>query len=203
MACVFTSCVRNFEIKMQKHESAFTLIELMITLAVAAVVLTIGVPGFGRIIENNQLATTTNSFVSSLTFARSEAVKRNEAVTICRGSVSTNCAAAAGYEQGWLVFIDNNASSTYDASDELLRVNEALPSNFTLRGNGQYQSVFRYTSKGRVAAINGRFVLCKGGDLEKSRAVFIETTGRTRLAPLNSTGTPLDGGGTPITSCTP
>jgi len=90
---------------MQKHVSAFTLIELMLTLAVAAVVLTLGVPSFGRIVENNQLATNVNFLVQSMTMARSEAVKRNKRVSICDSADATNCG-GGNYEQGWIVFVD-------------------------------------------------------------------------------------------------
>ena len=76
LAC-YLHVVCSHVMDMQKHESAFTLIELMIAIAVAAVVLTLGVPGFGRVIERNQLTAHINELVSTLRFARSEAIRRN------------------------------------------------------------------------------------------------------------------------------
>ena len=183
---------------MQKHESAFTLIELMITIAVAAVVLTIGVPGFGRVIERNQLSTYTNQLVSSLHFARSEAVRRNQSIKVCHSNNASVCN-GTGYENGWIIFIDDNSDNTIDAGEEVIRVNESLPSNYTFNPNGG-MNIFNFNAKGRTDN-QGTFVLCKDGDLTKARAIIIGPGGRTRLAPLNTSGIPEQSLGTPIASC--
>ena len=185
---------------MQKHDSAFTLIELMIAIAVAAIVLTLGVPSFERVIERNQLSAYTNQLVSSLHFARSEAVRRNQNISVCHTADGSSCG-GTGYENGWLIFLDTNNDDDYsDAGEELLRVNEALPNNYTLRTNNL--SSFDYRANGS-APITGRIVLCKDNTLTKSRAVFISQGGRTRLAPLDANGIPESAPGTAITSCTP
>ena len=184
---------------MQKHESAFTLIELMITIAVAAVVLTLGVPGFGRVIERNQLSAYTNQLVSSLHFARSEAIRRNKTITVCHSDDGATCS-GTGYEDGWVIFLDVNADGDYaDAGEELIRVNEGLPNNYTMRAGGL--SSFTYTAKGR--APNGRIVLCKNNSTTNARAIFIAIGGRTRLAALNSNNVPEVSPGTPIAECIP
>ncbi|QMU61951.1 MAG: prepilin-type N-terminal cleavage/methylation domain-containing protein [Gammaproteobacteria bacterium] len=183
---------------MQKHESAFTLIELMITITVAAVVLTLGVPGFGRVIERNQLSAYTNQLVSSLHFARSEAVRRNQSIKVCHSDNSTDCN-GSGYENSWIIFIDDDGDDVVDAGEELIRVNENLPSNYTFNVNGGMDS-FSFNAKGR-SDNQGTFVLCKNSDLTKARAIIIGPGGRTRLAPLNSSGVPEQSLGTPVASC--
>ena len=184
---------------MHKHESAFTLIELMITIAVAAVVLTLGVPSFNNVIERNQLTAHINELVSTLHFARSEAVRRNSDVRVCHSADGVNCG-GAGYEDGWIIFIDDDGDDVWDnPAEELIRVNEGLSSNYTLHVNGSMDS-FTYRAKGNTSS-QGRFVLCKNNDLNKARAIFIGPGGRTRLAPLDSNGTPLDTSGAPIASC--
>ena len=184
---------------MQKHESAFTLIELMIAIAVAAVVLTLGVPGFGRVIERNQLTAHINELVSTLNLARSEAIRRNSDVTVCHSNDGATCS-GVGYEDGWIIFFDSNGDGDYaDAGEELIRVNEGLPNNYTMRAG--VLSSFDYSAKGR--AQNGRIVLCKNNLLNKSRAIFINNNGRTRLAPLDSNGVPEESPGNPITTCIP
>lgn len=187
---------------MQKHESAFTLIELMITIAVAAVVLTIGVPGFGKIIERNQLATNVNSLVSSITFARSEAVKRNKPVKICDSSDAVNCG-SGNYENGWIVFVDENNDGDLDApAEELIYVQSALSTNLTIDSNlSTGANDISYMSKGR-ANRSGNFIICKNNDITKARVIILDMNGRTRLTDLTSNGTPEDAGGNAITSCT-
>ncbi|MEJ2115280.1 MAG: GspH/FimT family pseudopilin [Gammaproteobacteria bacterium] len=183
---------------MQKHESAFTLVELLIAMAVAAIVLTLGVPEFGRIVEQNQLSVYTNQLVSSLHFARSEAIRRNQSIKVCHSNNASACN-GTGYENGWVIFIDDDGDDIVDAAEELLRVNENLPSNYTFNVNGGVDS-FSFTAKGRTDS-QGTFILCKDGNLTKARAIIIGPGGRTRLAPLNSSGVPEQSIGTPIASC--
>ena len=185
--------------KMQKHESAFTLIELMIAIAVAAIVLTICVPGFGRVMERNHLTAHINDLVSTLHFARSEAIRRNKGVTVCHSTDGATCG-GVGYENGWIIFSDRNGDGDYaDAGEEILRVNEGLPSNYTMRTNNL--STFNYSANGAAPA--GRIVLCKDNLTNKARAIFIAVGGRTRLARLDANGLPEVSPGNPITTCTP
>ena len=186
---------------MHNHETAFTLIELMIAIAVAAIVLTLGVPSFNRVMERNQLTAHINDLVSTLHFARSEAVRRNDDVKVCHSADGVNCG-GAGYEDGWIVFIDEDGDDSWDdPTEELIRVNAQIPNNYTLQVNGNMDA-FVYRAKGDTSG-QGRFVLCKNNDLTKSRAIFIGPGGRTRLAPLDANGIPEVSPGNPITTCNP
>lgn len=187
---------------MQKHESAFTLIELMVTIAVAAVVLTLGVPGFGRIVERNQLATNVNVLVSSMTLARSEAVKRNKRVKICDSSDAVNCG-SGDYEQGWIVFVDENNDGDLDSpAEELIYVQSALATNFSIDPNlSAGANDISYLAKGR-ANRNGNFIICKNNDVTKARVIVLDMSGRARLTELTSNGAPEDSSGVAITACT-
>ncbi len=186
---------------MQKHESAFTLIELMIAIAVAAVVLTLGVPSFSNVMERNQLSASINNVVASLNFARSEAVKRNRRVSVCHSNDLNSCS-GLNYGDGWIIFVDDDEDGIRDdPQDEILIVNESLDTTLSLGTN--FSGVgenFSFRSNGRTNK-QGRFVLCKAGNLNKSKAVFITFSGRVRLAPHDSTGIPLDNDNNPITAC--
>ena len=76
-----------------------TLVELMVTIAVAAILLAVAVPGFRNLIVSNRLTATTNAFVAALNLARIEAVKRNARVTLCKtadpNTTAPNCEARA------------------------------------------------------------------------------------------------------------
>ncbi|WP_438438153.1 GspH/FimT family pseudopilin [Hydrogenophilus thermoluteolus] len=84
-----------------------TLVELMVTIAVAAILLAVAVPGFRNLIVSNRLTATTNAFVAALNLARIEAVKRNARVTLCKtadpNATAPNCAASATWSQGAIV----------------------------------------------------------------------------------------------------
>lgn len=92
--------------------AGFTLIELMITLAVGAVLLAIGVPSFNQMIIANRLATQSNELVAAITIARSEAIKRNASITLCRADApdAEECVDGAGNWENWIVV--NGATET-------------------------------------------------------------------------------------------
>jgi type IV fimbrial biogenesis protein FimT len=83
----------------------FTLPELLVTIAVASILLGIAVPSFSGLIVDNRLTTQANDLVSAINFARSEAIKRNRTVSLCRASstAATACVASAGEWEHYLV----------------------------------------------------------------------------------------------------
>lgn len=93
-----------------KRSRGFTLIELMITLVLAAIILTLAVPGFQDIIRNNRAATQANELVTALGLARSEAVKRGARVSLCPSTDQASCIAGPDWSSGWIVFVDGAAN---------------------------------------------------------------------------------------------
>ena len=91
----------------KQHISArgFTLLELMITLTLAAMIIGMAVPAFRGMAANNRVITQTNDMVGAINFARSEAITRNGTVTFCRATteVATTCAPALGDWTNWIV----------------------------------------------------------------------------------------------------
>ena len=85
-----------------------TLVETMVTLAVAAILLTAAVPPMQGFIVRNQMSTEVNTLVGALYLARSEAVKRLQNVVVCPTTDSVNCAPATDWTPGWMVFSDPN-----------------------------------------------------------------------------------------------
>jgi type IV fimbrial biogenesis protein FimT len=83
----------------------FTLLELMATLTVAAIILTVGVPSFVSLMQNTRATTHTNALVTALNIARSEATRRGTAVTVCSSTTGTSCAGAGvtDWSTGWIV----------------------------------------------------------------------------------------------------
>lgn len=177
-----------------------TLAELMITIAIVAIVTAIAIPNFTQIIRKNRLTTHINELIVFLTFARTEAIKRNEAITIRT--------TGAEWESGWIVFRDldgdGNGIAQGDLNDTVLRVHEALPNNFTLRSTG----INRVTYRSSGISGNGSFVLCDNSDgnnipeANTSRLIIINIVGRVRMgADSNGNGIQEKFGGNDITSC--
>ncbi len=93
----------------------FTLIELMVTLAVAAILAAMAAPSFRILLANNRLSTQTNELVGAVTFTRSEAVKRGRNVTLCRADSDTALTCLAGNQSEWEHWIV--VDSAIDAAD--------------------------------------------------------------------------------------
>lgn len=110
-----------------KSAHGFTLIELMITLALAAIILTLGVPSFTETIRTNRVATQVNELVTALNLARSEAIKRATAVTVCASADQATCSGSNDWRTGWIVVTDDNTNTTGSPSENtVVRVWGAL-----------------------------------------------------------------------------
>jgi type IV fimbrial biogenesis protein FimT len=166
------------------RSSGFTLMELIVTLALAAIVLTLGVPSFQNVIRDDRLATRTNDFVAALQLTRSEAIKRGVRVTLCKSVTGTSCANSGGYEQGWIVFIDPNNNATVDEGEAIIRIFEAFPAgaNMTLTGNTPVARYVSFIATGTSQLTSGAFqagtlTLCQ---TPKARQLVINNVGRVR-----------------------
>jgi type IV fimbrial biogenesis protein FimT len=179
---------RNIMHNRPEYSSGFTLMELMVTITIAAILLGAAIPSFTSIITSNRLTTYANELVTALNYARSEAVKRGIQVTVRSKGASTH------WESGWDVFVDINGNETFnDASpstpcasgqDCLLRTYDALPSGYTLTtGSSTYKDYAAYLPSGlsNVAA-GDTFRLCNGTDITTSRAITINSMGRARVS---------------------
>jgi type IV fimbrial biogenesis protein FimT len=104
-------------------------------------------------IRNNRLTTQANTFVATLNFPRSEALKRGVRVTLCRSSNGTSCntetAKNRRWETGWLVFAESvTVNGQLDTSETLLRAGEALPNETTLRTGDHFARFVQYLPSG-------------------------------------------------------
>jgi type IV fimbrial biogenesis protein FimT len=158
-------------------KTGFTLIELIVTLAVAAVILTIAVPSFSAVLQGNRVTTSTNDLVGALNLARSEAVMRASRVSICPSSNGTSCT-QTNWRQGWIVFIDGGTPGVVDGSDTVLQVSRGLDSGVTLSTS---TTAIQFLSTGRTSATDSdAFLLCTNQS-ELGREVRVARTGRVKV----------------------
>ena len=111
--------------KMKDKQGGFTLIELMFTVVVLAVLLAIGVPNFRDFLRNSRMAAQANDLLSAVNLTRSEAVKRRAPVTLCAGTAG--CSSTGNFEDGWLVYVDTDSDGVVDAGEDVLRRHTAMP----------------------------------------------------------------------------
>lgn len=163
--------------------SGFTLIELMVTLAVLAIAVAIAVPSYDSLVTTNRMAGQLNEFVASLHFARSEAIKRGLPVQVCRSNNTppTCNTPAGGWEQGWIVVVTDGVGG---APNTVLKDNAAFEGANRLTGNSNVVNRIQFDRNGfALGGNNGTVVLCDSErDPLKMRASIVSTTGRISLA---------------------
>lgn len=157
--------------------SGFTMIELLVTLSIAAIMVTLAVPSFSTFLLNNRLTSQTNDLVLALASARSEAVKRGISVTVCSRATDSTCAGSTTWNNGWLVFVDNDGDGTKDVDDtEILNVRSSLEGSNTLTG-ARARVIFQNT--GTLGALsNGTFRLCDSRGTGDAKSIAVSMQGR-------------------------
>jgi len=152
---------------MPRFARGLTLIELMITIIIASILLSIGIPSFNHLIQRNRLTTYANEMVTTVNLARSEAIKRGTPIII-------SSTGGTNWSQGW----DLNIVST----DELLRTAPALDGDSTFTGSVTSVTFNSrgFTTLGALASWN----LCNA-DVETGRRITIAITGRISVTELS------------------
>lgn len=170
-------------------QSGVTLLELVLVLAISAILLAMGASSFVSIAANNRLTNATNSMVTSLHLARSEAIKRNSRTVLCPSTTGTECAASGGWHQGWLVFHDINNNAVRDAGEAVILHHEGMPEGFRLTGNTLIASYISYVPTGATRTISGlhqvgTLTVCEALAGTVSRRIIINSTGRARTTKI-------------------
>ncbi|WP_330924175.1 GspH/FimT family pseudopilin [Candidatus Sororendozoicomonas aggregata] len=159
----------------------FTLPELVTTLAVAAILVSLAAPSMKSLLADRRIAAVTQQLYGSILLARSEAVTRGMNVSICRASGIADCASEGdNWASGWLIFVDGDSNGLLDAGDELLRVYQSQPDILTIIWN-RGQSL-RINSRGQARDF-GTFTLCESlPEGVAARTISISLTGRARVS---------------------
>jgi type IV fimbrial biogenesis protein FimT len=162
--------------------SGFTLIELMVTISIAAIMLALAAPSFQSLIRNTYAQTVSTELATTLGFARSEAIKRGWRVVVCKSSApqasSPGCDTSAAWNNGWVVFVDKNENGTVD-SGEALRVGQPANTRVAITGDTNFASSVTYLPTGYSSnATDGSLTFCIEGVMRK---VTINTTGHLHL----------------------
>lgn len=161
----------------------FTLIELMITIAIVGILTGIAIPNFRMFILNARMSTQANDFMTAIGMARSEAIKRGGRVTICSSANNTSCAASGTWAQGWIVFTDaTGTAGTLDGTDSVLQAHGPLDGATTFADVGiPPVSYIAYGSSG-IGTTPRTIKLCPPSPAAVvGRDIVISNSGRARV----------------------
>jgi len=164
------------------RNNGVTLVELLVVITVAAILAFFAVPDLADFVKNNRNSSDINDLLSSVSYARSEAVKRNSSVTICQSANGTSCQNSAGsWGGGWLVFEDINRDGSVTAgADTILRVSSGIGSGRSL---GFSATRVIYRSSGLASeGTNATFTLCDDRGASHAKGLIIGASGHPRVA---------------------
>lgn len=150
------------------RDEGFTLIEAMVTIAVAVILMAVAVPSFSNATLRSQLRSSASDVASSAFLARSEAIKRNSVVTMCMSADGANCTTSGGWQQGWIVHVGGTM---------LYRQTASGSPGFTISAGGVTSINFQPTGAGATMAT---FTVCRATPSvgPEERVVTIDATGR-------------------------
>jgi type IV fimbrial biogenesis protein FimT len=194
----------------------FTLLELMLTITIAAVILGLGIPNMVQFIRNGRLTSAANDLLASVYMARTEAIKRRLPTRICFSADPTAALPVCDGTgmQGWVSWVDTNNDGDADAGEAIIARHGALPATLTLKskpnGNAGYVA-YRASGFSPPAAddltgivlcdLRGNQALYGGTDISAARGVLISATGRPRVtrsrAEISANTELLNGGACP------
>lgn len=170
------------------HERGFTLIELIITVTVVAILAGVVAPGFNSFIKDRRLNSQINAIITAVHSARAEASSRRKIVTLCASTDLSSCN-TANWESGWIMFTDtnNNGNAVIDGDDVLIQVHEPLEGGNTLR-----DANFNFSAGQLTFArdgflhdpdpVPGTLTLCDDRGATEAKAIVVNISGTARHA---------------------
>lgn len=159
------------------------LVELMVTLAVVAILLSVAAPSFANILRESRLTTASNELLAALFLTRSTAITQGRRVTICTSADGEVCESGIGWDAGWIVFADLNNNGIRDPEETVLRAGGQQITGIRMQGNTPVRNYVSYLPNGMTRAVNGALQMgtitaCSDG---RARQIVISAAGRPRV----------------------
>ncbi|UJP04832.1 MAG: GspH/FimT family pseudopilin [Nitrosomonas sp.] len=170
----------------------FTLIELLIAMSILTIMLAVGVPSLSQFTLSSRLNSYSNALMQHLSLARSEAIKRNTRVAICKSSDNTTCASSGDWSQGWIVFVDSDNNANAGSAEPIITTMPPLAVGYSFSGNSNVSNYISFDEQGIPKLTSGGFqsgtiTLCpaKPAPSGIGRDIILSSSGRSRIAKID------------------
>ncbi|MEP7208791.1 MAG: GspH/FimT family pseudopilin [Casimicrobiaceae bacterium] len=164
--------------------TGFSLVEVLIGLAVLALLTLAAAPSYGRWIAETELANVAQALADAIDVARAEAIKHGGRANVCKSADGAHCATAGGWEAGWLVYLDDNRNGQADPDEFVTRTQPAAARGITARANAPLANYVSFTALGHARLLSGAlqmgtFTVCRPG--YRGHRVVLANSGRVRI----------------------
>lgn len=161
-----------------RRQKGVTLIELIFTLLVLAVLMSISAPALGGLVQIARARSAHGALTTSLALARMSAVARNVQVAVCPSTDQSTCTGGIWWQQGWIVFVDANGNGHREPDELVVEATGAQPGMAIATTAGRLYSSFR--GDGGSPGTNLTFTLCDKRGAAKASTLVINNGGRIR-----------------------
>lgn len=181
-----------------RHKSprgkGFTLVELLVTLAILVILLAIGVPSMQKFLTGRLAIANADAMASGLKYARSEALKRGQAVSMClttnADTVAPTCSTSTqNWASGWLIYVDPTRACTFDNTQLLVKVQQQFTNGGAANGTSDRRCL-TFTPDGLSVASNTTMSIMSPdhSDTHAKRCVVLSQQGRVQVVKPGTTG---------------
>lgn len=151
-------------------------------LVVIGILVGVATPSMKTMIERNRTQAQVSALYGTLMMARSESITRNQPAVLCMSSNGSSCTTSGNWEQGWLLYVDEDNDGTFGSSEELIRASNALVTNYTLRAVAPLSTTVTFRANGTTPD-SGSFRLCPPSqNTDDGYSIVLTITGRARLS---------------------
>lgn len=180
------TCIRKRSIR---ANGGVTLIELLVGLALLAILMAIAVPSFRGTAASNRLSASAAEVANTMALARSEAIRRGGRVTVCKSADGAACTLVGGWEQGWIVFVDTTragANASVDAGEVIVSRVGRQADGITILGTAALANYVSFAADGTVRTMAGAALA--GGLRTCSTLASLTDAARARRLDISAAG---------------
>jgi len=173
----------------QANVNGFTLLELLVSLSIAAILLTIAIPAWHSWVQSSRIQSYSHTLFAQMQMARAAALSGHQDVVFCPSADQQTCKDTAAWQEGWILFRDEDGDANFGGQDVLLRV-QAGQTQIAI-SSAASRTRIRFQPSGTTGGSNGTYLFCDTSTQVLPVAIILSRTGRARISTTAADGSAL------------